>query len=102
MPLRSPLRGGRVVQVMARTMVLRARSNCWHNVVLPPPEGAEIRSRSGAEGFCDFGPWTLDFGLFDILHLFPEPFEFSLQGDHFARNDGVVGFGADGIDLAVH
>jgi hypothetical protein len=45
------LRGGRVVQVIARVMAGRALSNCWHNVVLPPPDGAEIRIKSGAELF---------------------------------------------------
>jgi hypothetical protein len=32
---------------MARVMSGRAASNCWHNVVFPPPDGAEMRIKSG-------------------------------------------------------
>jgi hypothetical protein len=32
---------------MARVMSGRAASNCWHNVVFPPPDGAEIRMSNG-------------------------------------------------------
>jgi len=39
--------GGRVVQVTARVICDRAASNCWHSVVLPPPEGAEISTSKG-------------------------------------------------------
>jgi hypothetical protein len=45
------LRGSRVVQVMARVISGLALSNCSHKVVLPPPDGAEIRIKSGAALF---------------------------------------------------
>ena len=35
------------VQVTARVMLGLAASNCWQMVVFPPPEGAEIRTRTG-------------------------------------------------------
>src|SRR5258706_13521424 len=38
---------GRVVQVTARVIWGRAASNCWQMVVLPPPDGAEIRTSKG-------------------------------------------------------
>src|SRR5690349_24927900 len=42
-------RGRRVVHVTARAICGRAASNCWQMVVLPPPEGAEIKTSNGLD-----------------------------------------------------
>jgi hypothetical protein len=39
------------VQVTARVMCGHAASSISHNVVLPPPDGAEIRISSGGADF---------------------------------------------------
>ncbi len=39
-------------------------------------------------------------GLFDVLGLFAEAFEFGLEGDDGVGDFGVVGLGADGVDFA--
>jgi len=33
----------------------RAASSSWHNVVFPPPDGAEIKIKSGAGFFSAIG-----------------------------------------------
>src|SRR5207245_8348117 len=66
--------------------------------------GARLPTRPG----CRSGAWIIGVGKmpghrsFDVLRLFAKFFQLRLERDHFARDQAVVGFGADGVDLAVH
>src|SRR5258706_126273 len=101
----SPLRGSRVVHVTARVMSGRAARSCWQIVVLPPPDGAEITTRSGltVPAFC-FSSLMLVGGMssFDVLRLFAKFFQLRLQDHDLTRDERVVGFRADRVDFAIH
>ena len=39
---------------------------------------------------------------FDVLNLFPDALELGFHLHHMTCDDGIVGFRADGVDLAAH
>ena len=61
----------------------------WHG---PRQSGGRGRNQQAGRG-C---------GSFDVLRLFAEFLQLGLEDDDLAGDGGVIGLGADGVDLAIH
>src|SRR5690242_10451772 len=93
MPLRSPLRGRRVVAGTEKTNSPVPSTSRWAMVVFPVPLGAASTTGRAFVGLLM---------LLDVLQLLAQALDLLLDGDRRARDSGVVRLGPDRVRLPVH